>query len=514
MRLKRLPLLVAALGVIAVTLVIAACGGAATPTSSSPPTETTASVPTTTPEDAPGPEDASGREAAMPASTPTETTAPVPPATPEDTSGGEAATPTSLPIKTTDPAPTAVLEDTSGGEEAASTPMPTAAPIPAPTAASEDTSGEEPATPTPQPTATATPVLPPTPDVELTGRIGGKVGDQAPEFRQISNWINSDPLTMEGLRGKVVLIDFWTYTCVNCIRTLPYITDWHAKYADKGLVIVGVHSPEFEFEKVTENVVNSSQEYGLEYPIAQDNSFGTWRSYSNRYWPAKYLVDRNGIVRYSHFGEGAYSETEGRIRQLLEEAGADLSDIESSTQAPPRRDSRAYTSDPATRITREIYGGYNRNNGGGFYVLHDEYYEGPNRTVSYQDPGDYQNQFIYLQGPWHNGQQALRHARVTEGYDDYIALKFFATSVNVVVDSHTGDPFQVNVTLNGRPLMDGEAGPDVVIEDGQSFFEVDEGRMYEIIALPEFGSHELKLSSKSDDFSFFAFTFGAYEEGP
>ena len=112
------------------------------------------------------------------------------------------------------------------------------------------------------------------------------------------------------------------------------------------------------------------------------------------------------------------------------------------------------------------------------------------------------------------GNEALRHARVTEGYDDYIALKFFATSVNVVVDSHTGDPFQVNVTLNGRPLMDGEAGPDVVIEDGQSFFEVDEGRMYEIIALPEFGSHELKLSSKSDDFSFFAFTFGAYEEGP
>jgi hypothetical protein len=278
---------------------------------------------------------------------------------------------------------------------------------------------------------------------------------------------------------------------------------------------VGVHSPEFEFEKVTENVVNSSQEYGLEYPIAQDNSFGTWRSYSNRYWPAKYLVDRNGIVRYSHFGEGAYSETEGRIRQLLEEAGADLSDIESSTQAPPRRDSRAYTSDPATRITREIYGGYNRNNSPrGLYVGQNEYYEGPNRTVSYEDPGDYQNQLFYLQGPWHNGQEALRHARVTDEFEDYIALKFFATSVNVVVDSHTGDTFQVNVTLNGRPLMDGEAGPDIVIKDGQSFFEVDEGRMYEIVALPEFGSHELKLSSKSDDFSFFAFTFGAYEEGP
>ena len=511
MRLKRLPLLVAALGIIAVALVIAACGGAATPTSAPPPTSTTAPVPTTTPEDA------SGGEAATPTSPPFQTSDPAPDATPEGTSGEEAATPALQPVETPIPAPAATPEDTSGREAATptSTPMPTATADPVPTATPGDTPGGEAVTPTPLPTATPIPAPAATPDVELTGRIGGKVGDQAPEFRQITNWINSDPLTMEGLRGKVVLIDFWTYTCVNCIRTLPYITDWHSKYADKGLVIVGVHSPEFEFEKVTENVAKSSQEYGLEYPIAQDNSFGTWRSYSNRYWPAKYLVDQNGIVRYSHFGEGAYGETEQRIRQLLEETGADLSDVDGTTQAPPQRDSRAYVRDPATRITREIYGGYNRNNSPrGLYVGQNEYYEGANRTVSYQDPGDYQNQLFYLQGPWYNGHEALRHARQTEGFEDYIALKFFATSVNVVVDSHTGDPFQVNVTLNGRPLMDGEAGPDIVIKDGQSFFEVDEGRMYEIVALPEFGSHELKLSSTSDDFTFFAFTFGAYEEGP
>ena len=156
-------------------------------------------------------------------------------------------------------------------------------------------------------------------------RTGGLVGDEAPEFRGISNWINSEPLTMEDLRGKVVLIDFWTYTCYNCINTMPYLRDWHDKYADKGLVIVGVHSPEFDHEKPYDNVVDATVRHELEYPVAQDNDFKTWRSYNNRYWPAEYLIDKSGVVRYRHFGEGAYEETENVIRDLLKEAGADLS---------------------------------------------------------------------------------------------------------------------------------------------------------------------------------------------
>ena len=156
-------------------------------------------------------------------------------------------------------------------------------------------------------------------------RTGGYVGNQAPEFQGISNWINSEPLTMEALRGKVVLVDFWTYTCINCINVMPSLKDWHMKYADKGLVIVGVHSPEFDFEKPTANVVKATNIFGLEYPVAQDNDFTTWRSYSNRYWPAAYLIDQQGIIRYRHFGEGAYEETENQIRKLLEEIGADLS---------------------------------------------------------------------------------------------------------------------------------------------------------------------------------------------
>ena len=168
------------------------------------------------------------------------------------------------------------------------------------------------------------------------GKTGGRVGDQAPDFQGIANWINSDPLTMEELRGKVVLIDFWTYTCVNCIRTMPYLKRWHAKYADKGLIIVGVHSPEFEFEKLTPNVVDRANTFGLTYPIAQDNDFATWRAYSNRAWPAKYLVDKDGVVRYKHFGEGSYNETEQQIRELLISAGAEVSDVKLITVPDPK----------------------------------------------------------------------------------------------------------------------------------------------------------------------------------
>ena len=339
---------------------------------------------------------------------------------------------------------------------------------------------------------------------------GGEV--KAPEFQGIANWINSRPLTMEELRGRVVLIDFWTYTCVNCIRTMPYLKDWHAKYASHGLVIVGVHSPEFDFEKLAKNVAENARNFGLEYPIAQDNDFQTWRAYANRFWPAKYLVDSAGVIRYSHFGEGAYDETERRIRWLLEETGADLSGLPEGRQAgAPQITSLAGFS----RVTRELYGGTKRNNQpGGAYAAQDQFYRGSERAMEYLDPGSYRNHQFYLQGLWHNGREAVRHARRTENYEDYIALMFTGTSVNAVINPENPAPFEVLVTLDGRPLTSLEAGADLIADDGRSYFTVDSGRMYQIVALPEYGEHELKLSSNSDDFAVFAFTFGAYSQGP
>ena len=141
----------------------------------------------------------------------------------------------------------------------------------------------------------------------------------APEFQGISTWLNSAPLTIAGLKGKVVLVDFWTYTCINCIRTLPYVTKWYDTYKDKGLVVVGVHTPEYAFERKTSNVKDAIGRFKINYPVAQDNRYATWSAYNNMYWPAVYLVDKKGRIVYTHFGEGAYAETEGQIRRLLAE---------------------------------------------------------------------------------------------------------------------------------------------------------------------------------------------------
>ena len=380
-------------------------------------------------------------------------------------------------------------------------------------AASPTLENQEPANAPTQSAISAQPAK--TEESAFSGTVGGTVGDRAPEFAKIYNWINSEPLTMEELRGKVVLIDFWTYTCVNCIRTFPYLREWNEKYKDKGLAIIGVHTPEFDFEKVTENVIASTNDHNLTWPMAQDNDFGTWLAYSNRFWPAKYLIDAEGIVRYTHFGEGAYLDTEEQIRKLLEEVGVSLDDVEIGDASEPTADYRAYSSDRSIGLTRELYGGYQRNaSSQGIYVAHERYYDGPSQTLNYADPGNHQNGFMYLQGPWTNGLEKLKHARETQDNSDYIGLKFFATSVNAVIDPEGGPPFDVQATIDGRPLTAEEAGADLILEDGRSFFIVDEARLFEVVALPEFGGHELKLSANSPDFAFFAFTFGAYAEGP
>ena len=216
------------------------------------------------------------------------------------------------------------------GRDPTPTPEPTKAP-PYPTVSATDP-------PTAEPTAVPTPEPTPTFD-------SSKLGPQAAEITRIDAWINSDPLKISDLRGQVVLIDFWTYTCVNCVRTLPYLREWHAKYADHGLVMIGVHTPEFEFEKDFANVKKAVEDFEIEWAVALDNDYGTWRAYENRYWPAKYLIDQNGVVRYTHFGEGAYAETEETIRRLLEESGSDLSQVAIDLPEDQRRDRAFWTAD-------------------------------------------------------------------------------------------------------------------------------------------------------------------------
>ena len=375
----------------------------------------------------------------------------------------------------------------------------------------------------PEPEETAAPPDPTPSSAQVAVALPVLDGEEklAPELVGISGWVNTEPFTLASLRGKVVLIDIWTYTCINCIRTLPYLKAWYEKYSDQGLVIVGVHTPEFEFEKIKSNVEEAVAEYGLKWPIAQDNDFDTWDAFENRFWPAKYLIDKDGYIRYTHFGEGAYEETEAKIRELLRDAGLNLAGTYLDSSPEREVDLRAFTRDPLTRITRELYAGVKRNYGAAMsgssppYVAHDKYYREPKADILYEDPGEHLNQYIYLQGLWHNGLESLTHARETQDLEDYMVIEFLATSVNVVMSPEGGAPFEVRVTIDGAPFTPDQAGADVMFdEDGNSYVLVNDSRMYRIVDIPEYGSHKLKMTSNSADFSVFAFTFGAFMRDP
>ena len=344
----------------------------------------------------------------------------------------------------------------------------------------------------------------------------GQVGSVAQEIKGISGWINSEPFSIASLQGKVVLVDFWTYTCVNCIRTIPFLKEWYEKYSDEGLVIVGVHTPEFEFEHVRENVEAAVEEFQIKWPVLQDNEMRTWQAFNNMFWPAKYLIDKDGVIQYTHFGEGKYVETELEIRKLLNETGARIDGIVANSDSDPALNDQASSGEIETSQTREIYAGLGRNmNSQVPYIIQVEFYSNPQSTpILLEDPGDHQNHFLYLQGIWINGLESIQHARVTEDLEDYAALKYFGNSVNVVLESK-GEPYRVYLTVDEGPIPVTDRGADIKVgKDGRTFIFVDQDRMYRLIESPVYGGHEMKLSSDSNEFVIYAFTFGSYSTGP
>ena len=250
-----------------------------------------------------------------------------------------------------------------------------------PLSESTEATGQAVTDPTSAP-STSTPVPPLV--QKITSDTPGEVGSLAPELTGIAGWINAEPFTLESLRGQVVLIDFWTYTCVNCLRTFPFLKEWHEKYNDRGLNIVGVHTPEFEFEKTKVNVEDAVSRNGLEWRMAQDNDMKTWRAFNNRFWPAKYLIDATGVIRYRHFGEGAYDETESQIRELLEEIGVDLSDIVASRDPGPEIAPGVNRTDNSLSTTRELYAGTRRNSSATVpYYGNNQFYYVPSMTTAF-----------------------------------------------------------------------------------------------------------------------------------
>lgn len=308
----------------------------------------------------------------------------------------------------------------------------------------------------------------------------------APEFTGIVNWLNTngEPLTMAELKGKVVLIDFWTYTCINCVRTLPYITSWYDKYEDDNFVVIGVHTPEFAFEKETANVQNAINRHNTNYPVAQDNNYETWRAYNNRYWPAKYLIDSNGDIRYVHFGEGAYKETEEAIRKLIEESGTsiddnELTDLEDNT--------------PRIRTTPELYLGYQRME---YYFPTAKAKLGVN---TYEHPEQRPVNSFSLGGTWEIENE---YSKAVE--DASLELRFRANKVFLVLKPGEASG-NVRVLLDGNVVNSENAGSDV--EEG--IVNVTQDELYSLIDLgdEEIKEHLLRLEFENG-IEVYAFTFG------
>ena len=305
---------------------------------------------------------------------------------------------------------------------------------------------------------------------------------QAPELDGLQKWFNSRPLTMQSLRGRVVLIDFWTYTCINCLRTLPYLKAWDERYRDDGLTIIGLHAPEFAFERSAANVARAIRTNAIRYPVAQDNDMAVWGAYQNQYWPAKYLIDASGHVRYAHFGEGEYDQTESAIRTLLAERGAPAQDRVAGEVS-------AETSDAGVG-TPETYLGFERSQG---FVTP---LEPGTRTFPRPARPLELNEFA-LGGVWRVAAKSS-----TAVADARMDLSFQARRVFLVLGTSRPGA-RVRVLLDGKPVPDALAGSDV----SGGAVTVRDQRLYRLVELDGAGRHSLSLRF-DPGVSGYAFTFG------
>lgn len=293
-------------------------------------------------------------------------------------------------------------------------------------------------------------------------------------FEGGTRWLQSDQLTLDGLKGKVVLVDFWTYTCINCIRTLPYLTSWYEKYKDDGFVIIGVHTPEFEFEKSEENVRNALREYGITYPVVQDNEYKIWNSYRNRYWPAHYLIDKDGKIRYTHFGEGEYEKTEKTIQALLRETGEEIGEDVVAIEE----------SGPTSRVTPETYLGYARMER---FASNEKI--APDITMLYSIPSYIEDDFFSFGGSWTIMPEYSESSKGAK-----IELAFQAKNVFLVMrPKDVRKPGKVSVYLDG----------DLV-----TTLTVDKDRLYDILKLNEKTRGRVTIQFDDELIQVFAFTFG------
>jgi thiol-disulfide isomerase/thioredoxin len=319
----------------------------------------------------------------------------------------------------------------------------------------------------------------------ISGKVNTKnlpVKGPAPALHA-KGWINSAPLTPADLKGKVVLYDFWTYSCINCVRTLPYVRALYDRYRANGLVVIGIHSPEFDFEKVHKNVLAATKRLDVTWPVALDDDMTIWNAFDNQYWPADYVADRNGHLRYTHFGEGDYANTENVLRTLL---GVPTSAPRASkVRAEPESDQQV---NPESYLDVE-HGQIGVNAG-----VHD-----------YSAPAQVEAPDIALGGRWNGEDEKI----VSAGNGATIVIGVHAEEVNLVLASATGHPADVTVTLDGRPVPANLRGSDVHVDaTGQTVVTVTAPNMYRIILAPTVEDHELTFATQGSGVEAYDFTFG------
>ncbi len=328
---------------------------------------------------------------------------------------------------------------------------------------------------------------------------------RAPEIGRI--WLNSGPLSFRQLRGRVVLVDFWDYTCVNCIRTLPYVQAWHERYRDLGLTVIGVHTPEFTFAQYESNLERGIREFGLTYPIVVDSNREIWKAFANRYWPTKYLLDKDGYLRYGHFGEGGYVECEQVIQELLHEVDPELK--LPAIMEPLREEDHAGA--VSYRPTGELYLGNKRGrigNEGGFKE---------DQIADYEFSGKMEENFFYASGRW---ASTAEYFEAVEDGPHSLKIKFEAAAVNLVMAAPRGGAPEVRILQDGRPLALSQEASQATSQGTrdtrfrasggaqESYIVVDSARMYALVDNREFGEHELELVC-DPGVAAFAFTFTA-----
>jgi thiol-disulfide isomerase/thioredoxin len=319
------------------------------------------------------------------------------------------------------------------------------------------------------------------------------VEGRAPSLGGAVEWLNSPPLDLEQLRGKVVLVDFWTYSCINCIRTVPYVRAWAEKYKDQGLVVIGVHAPEFAFEKKIDNVKKAVGGFKIGYPVAIDNDYKIWRAFENSYWPAHYLIDAKGQIRYHHFGEGNYRQTEQAIQDLLREAGSEM-----AVSAPVTPNAKGAETSPDLKNIRsgETYIGYQHATN---FASNESM--GADATKEYSVDQPELNQWG-LSGKWTVGAEQA----TLEQPDGRIAYRFSARDLHLVLGPNSdGKPVRLQVTIDGK-APGANHGNDI---DADGNGTVTSTKLYQLVRQSgEVQTHTFEIRFLDPGVQAYAFTFG------